>query len=394
MAGTYAKYSGAGGGGGGGGGTVVGPGSSVDGEVALFSGTTGQVLKAQAGLLWNGTSLNIPGNETVTGLGIVGATAVNPQTQFEVNATTALVGATVLGMKLQGTVSSTTTVGGSTGVSVLGGYSSNFQVGNPGSAVTIPAMFSYGASSVAIGSNVTVTSYSAFFGTENTSATNNAVLSDSSGFTGNYGIYLASTNPNFFGGSITSGSLTASTVLTANGSKVITSSGVSNTTLGYLDATSSIQTQLNGLANQTLSNLTSPTAINQDLLPGSNRTFDIGNNSTALWNNIYANGNISTNGSVGGDSMSCGYMDVSFGFTIYNTTSILWDTDGGGNIGASGTNRPGNIYLTGNLNVGSEIQIANSATATIGVGAITGKFPIYNQSGTLLGYIPIYASIT
>ena len=42
--------------------------------------------------------------------------------------------------------------------------------------------------------------------------------------------------------------LTASTVLVANGSKELTSSSVSSTTLGYLDATSSVQTQLNALA--------------------------------------------------------------------------------------------------------------------------------------------------
>jgi hypothetical protein len=52
------------------------------------------------------------------------------------------------------------------------------------------------------------------------------------------------------------GSLNASTVLVADSSKNIISSGVSSTTLGYLDATSSIQTQLNS-KQSTLSGLTS-----------------------------------------------------------------------------------------------------------------------------------------
>jgi len=46
-------------------------------------------------------------------------------------------------------------------------------------------------------------------------------------------------------GSITSSALTANRVLYSDASKVITSSSVTDTTLGYLDATSSIQTQLN-----------------------------------------------------------------------------------------------------------------------------------------------------
>src|SRR5690606_9583702 len=51
------------------------------------------------------------------------------------------------------------------------------------------------------------------------------------------------------GGTITGNlaldNLSANRVLISNGSKTLTSSSVSNTTLGYLDATSSIQAQLN-----------------------------------------------------------------------------------------------------------------------------------------------------
>lgn len=35
-----------------------------------------------------------------------------------------------------------------------------------------------------------------------------------------------------------------------------------------------------------------------------------------------------------------------------------------------------------------------SASATVGVGTISKKLPIYDNAGTLLGYIPIYATIT
>ena len=51
-------------------------------------------------------------------------------------------------------------------------------------------------------------------------------------------------------GNITQTGLTANTVLYADSNKKITSSAVSNTTLAYLDATSSIQTQLTSLLNR------------------------------------------------------------------------------------------------------------------------------------------------
>lgn len=40
------------------------------------------------------------------------------------------------------------------------------------------------------------------------------------------------------------------------------------------------------------------------------------------------------------------------------------------------------------------IGIANAATASVGVGTIAKKMAIYDTSGTLLGYLPIYTSIT
>src|ERR1700743_1117071 len=43
-----------------GGGTVVGPGTSVDNSVALFSGTTGQLLKTSLGIINTAGRLSIP----------------------------------------------------------------------------------------------------------------------------------------------------------------------------------------------------------------------------------------------------------------------------------------------------------------------------------------------
>lgn len=59
--------------------------------------------------------------------------------------------------------------------------------------------------------------------------------------------------------------ITASKVLVSDANGLPTASSVTSTTLAFLDATSSVQTQLNGKANTTLSNLTDTVAINKKL---------------------------------------------------------------------------------------------------------------------------------
>jgi hypothetical protein len=51
----------------------------------------------------------------------------------------------------------------------------------------------------------------------------------------------------------------------------------------------------------------------------------------------------------------------------------------------------GNVSATGFASV-SALQINNAFSTGTGVGSIAYKFPIYNASGTLLGYVPIYNS--
>ena len=79
--------------------------------------------------------------------------------------------------------------------------------------------------------------------------------------------------------------LTASKVLVSDGSGFVSASSVSTTTLGYLDATSSIQTQLNGKATTALDNLAS-TAVNADIVPDAYFTRALGTPGKA-WQAIY-----------------------------------------------------------------------------------------------------------
>ena len=44
--------------------------------------------------------------------------------------------------------------------------------------------------------------------------------------------------------------------------------------------------------------------------------------------------------------------------------------------------------------VSNPLAVANSQTATVGVGTISGKFQIFDANGSSLGYVPIYTSIT
>lgn len=72
---------------------------------------------------------------------------------------------------------------------------------------------------------------------------------------------------------------------------------------------------------------------------------------------------------------------------------ILWNTDGGGDIGASGANRPNNIYVKTNARIAGNLGVGNSAAATT-LGSVTKKIEIFDASGSSLGFIPVYDAIT
>lgn len=48
--------------------------------------------------------------------------------------------------------------------------------------------------------------------------------------------------------------------------------------------------------------------------------------------------------------------------TVYSTSNVLWDTDGGGDIGASGANRPNRIYVKTTGTFGGDVTLSGTAT--------------------------------
>lgn len=81
--------------------------------------------------------------------------------------------------------------------------------------------------------------------------------------------------------------LTASTVPYLSAGKILTSSLVTPTELGYVHGvTSAIQTQLNGKADTALDNLAS-TAVNVDIIPGADNSIHLGS-ASLRWATIFA----------------------------------------------------------------------------------------------------------
>ena len=48
------------------------------------------------------------------------------------------------------------------------------------------------------------------------------------------------------------------------------------------------------------------------------------------------------------------------GFEVQGSNNLIWQTDGGGDIGASGANRPANIYSSGDISAGDELLLPNN----------------------------------
>jgi len=149
--------------------------------------------------------------------------------------------------------------------------------------------------------------------------------------------------------------LTASRVLVSDGSQNITSSSVTSTTLGYLDATSSVQTQLNGKQ--------ATIALNNNIVP-------VTNGSGALTSSTVT-------------ATTLGYLDA---------TSSVQTQLNGKQASLSGLTSGDYIKATGTGTVGNASVLSESGTALTATGTVlvkpgtnsTTAWQLQNSSGTAI----------
>ncbi len=230
-------------------GDVVGPSSATDNALARFDGTTGKLIQNSSATLDDSGQLTLA-NSTV-------GNTLNITTNFDSSSSGA-----------SGIVNSTDSSGGTGGGDFVGFANAVH------STATSPASIVYGSSNTVsiTGRAAYDTVYGTYTDLAHSGTSANATFysefigAGPAGFFANaYGLYIAgpatgvasgvnrslhvNSGESYFGGDVKINGLTADTALVANSSKIITSSAVSSTELGYVDGvTSAIQTQLDAKA--------------------------------------------------------------------------------------------------------------------------------------------------
>ncbi len=188
-------------------------------------------------------------------------------------------------------------------------------------------------------------------------------------------------------GNFNSSGLTASKVLITDGSKNITSSSITSTTLAYLDATSSIQSQFN---NITSNYLTSSIATSTYLklvggtLTGSLTTAGISNATTNITNSAgYVQSGSSSNTLTG--ALTCVAITTTGNFSQTGSTTFSTGT------GAISLNGPTTIASGNSLTLNTTASLTcgtgavNLGTGTLTVGGTTNHNALVNCVATLSG---------
>lgn len=184
-------------------------------------------------------------------------------------------------------------------------------------------------------------------------------------------------------GAITSDTLTASRVLVSDASKVVTASSVTSTTLGFLDATSSVQTQLNGKISSSRQVATAT---------GLTGGGDLSNNRTIALDFT----SLSTDTLAGGDEFA--WYDISASshkkatWAKLNTMNSQYGLE---NVGLTAVHSAGTILITMHGADGTALSSSNpariafrSTTATSGTYTlleITSNLTLTVSSGATLG---------
>lgn len=90
-------------------------------------------------------------------------------------------------------------------------------------------------------------------------------------------------------------------------------------------------------------------------------------------------------------------LSVNSGRNTYYGAALLANTDGTTDIGSADGGvtllRPRDYYGSRNIRIGGNLGVGNSASATT-PGTVVKKIEIFNATGTSLGFIPVYDTIT
>ena len=356
-------------GGGGGTGDVTGPGSSVNNAIVRFDGSTGKIIKNST------VTLSDLGN--ASGFGTISSGEI---TSSSLTADRVLIsGAT---KEMQSSSVTTTTLGFLDATSSIQTQLNAKQATITGAATTITT--SDLTVSRALSSNAS--------GKVAVATTTLAELNFVNGVTSAIQTQLNAKQATITGAATTivSSDLTASRVLTSDVSGKVAVSSVTDTTLGFLDATSSIQTQLNSKqpldADLTaIAGLTSAADKGiQFTGVGTAGTFDLTAAGKALLDDATAADQRTTLGLGSLATQSGTFSGTSSGTNTGDQTITLTGGVTGSGTGSFAATVVTNANLTGPItSVGNATTIANAELAAIaGLSSAADRLPYFTGSGT------------
>jgi hypothetical protein len=152
------------------------------------------VTNANTWTLFNGLIVS-SGSFTAPGLAGIGSGGTNALADLTLSPSGNQTGTAQATLNLQGSYNTAATASM---------FDALFQTGIPStSSTTFPFAARLDLTNYSVGAGSTLTNGAAIYSQDFSSATNNAILTDSSSWTGNYAVYLSTTNPNYLGGTLT-----------------------------------------------------------------------------------------------------------------------------------------------------------------------------------------------